>query len=80
MKRKPRSDNGEVDRYPTDREIDEAMNEAALDALYLHLAADLPLAVERDGKVEFVHPSEFKIAKHRQRSPTTPPVKPLGYD
>jgi hypothetical protein len=54
-------------RNPTDREIDDAMNEAALDALYAHLDADLPMAVWKNGQVAWVHPSTIRIPKSRQR-------------
>jgi hypothetical protein len=40
--------------------IDEAMKKAALEALRIHKRAGHPLAIWRDGRVQWVSPEEFE--------------------
>lgn len=68
MKKKPTKANREI--ALTDRLIDEALNEAARDAVKAHKEAGLPLAVWKDGKTMWVEPEEVESHQDGNRSAT----------
>ena len=51
----------------TGRLIDEALNQAARDAVQKHREAGLPLAVWKDGKTVWVQPDEVDAQQDRNR-------------
>jgi|GEM_PF-848448 len=56
------------DAFKRGTPIDEAMNQAARDAVLAHKRAGVPLVVWRDGRVQLVSPDEFEF----DEEPKTP--------
>ena len=63
------------DAFKRGTPIDEAMNQAARDAVLAHKRAGVPLVVWRDGRVQLVSPDEFE-EDPKNPSPSNEPPQP----
>jgi len=64
------------DAFKRGTPIDEAMNQAARDAVLAHKRAGVPLVVWRDGRVQLVSPDEFEEDPKTPSSSNEPPQPP----